>query len=50
MDFQDLVMQIYSPWCTTWCSVIILGYEYVNKSWDQKDKVANVELFKFGSG
>ena len=24
---QDLVMQIYSPWCTTWCSVIIWGSE-----------------------
>ena len=48
--FQDLVMQICSPWCTTWCSVIIWGYEHVHKSWDQKDKVANVELFKFGSG
>ena len=23
--FQDLAMQIYSPWCTTWCSVIIWG-------------------------
>ena len=48
--FQDLVMQIYSPWCTTWCSVIIWGSEHVHKSWDQKEKVANVELFKFGSG
>ena len=47
---QDLVMQIYSPWCTTWCSVIIWGYEHVHKSWDQKEKVANVELIKFGSG
>ena len=43
-------MQIYSPWCTTWCSVIIWGSEHVHKSWDQKEKVANVELFKFGSG
>ena len=47
---QDLVMQIYSPWCTTWCSVIIWGSKHVHKSWDQKEKVANVELFKFGSG
>ena len=47
--FQDLVMQIYSPWCTTWFSVIIWGFEHVHKSWDQKEKVANVELFKFGS-
>ena len=47
---QDLVMQIYSPWCTTWCSVIIWGSEHVHKSWDQKEKVANVNLFKFGSG
>ena len=43
-------MQIYSPWCTTWCSLIIRGSEHVHKSWDQKEKVANVELFKFGSG
>ena len=48
--YQDLFMQIYSPWCTTWCSVIIWGYEHVHKSWDQKEKVSNVELFKFGSG
>jgi len=48
--FQDLVMQIYSTWFTTWCSVIILGSEHVHKSWDQKEKDANVELFKFGSG
>ena len=48
--FQDLVMPICSPWCTTWCSVIIWGYEHVHKSWDQKEKVSNVELFKFGSG
>ena len=43
-------MQIYSPWCTTWCSIIIWGYEHVHKSWDQKEKVSNVELFKFVSG
>ena len=48
--FQDLFMQSYSPWCTTWCSVIIWGYEHVHKSLDQKEKVSNVELFKFGSG
>ena len=48
--FQDLVMQIYSPWCTTWCSVIICGPEHVHESWDQKEKVANVELLKLGSG
>ena len=47
---QDLVMQIYSPWCTNWCSVIIWGFEHVHKSWDQNVKVANVKLFKFGSG
>ena len=47
---QDLVMQTYSPWCTTWCSVIIWGSEHVHKTWDQKEKVANVELSKFGSG
>ena len=48
--FQDLAMQIYSPWCTTWCSVIIRGPEHVHKSLDQKEEVGNVELFKFGSG
>ena len=48
--FQDLAMQMYSPWCTTGSSVIIWGSEHVHKIWDQKDKVANVELIKFGSG
>ena len=48
--FQDLVMLTYSPWCTTWFSVIIWGSEHVHKCWDEKEKVANVELFKFGSG
>ena len=48
--YQDLVMQIYSPWCTTWCSVIIWGFEHVHKNSDQKDTLGNVELFKFGSG
>ena len=43
-------MQINSPWFTTWCSVIIWGSEHVHKCWDEKEKVANVELFKFGSG
>ncbi len=43
-------MQIYSPWCTTWCSVIIWGFEHVHKNSDQKDTLGNVELFKFGSG
>ena len=43
-------MQINSPWCTTWCSVIIWGSEHVHKSWDQKEKVANVKLFKFDYG
>ena len=48
--YQDLVMQIYSPWCTTWCSVIIWGFEHVHKNSAQKDTLVNVELFKFGSG
>ena len=42
-------MQIYSPWCTTWCSVIIWGFEHVHKNSDQKDTLGNVELFKLGS-
>ena len=48
--FQDLVMQIHSPWCTTWCSVIIWVHEHVKRVWDQMEKVGNVELFKLGSG
>ena len=47
---QDLVMKIYSPWCTTWCSGIIWGFEHVHKNSDQKDTLGNVELSKFGSG
>ena len=43
-------MQIYSPWCTTWCSVIIRGSEHVHKSIDQKEKLGNVKLLKLGSG
>ena len=48
--YQDLVMQTYSPWCTTWCSVIIWGFEHVHKNSDQKDTLGNVEFFKFCSG
>ena len=43
-------MQINSPWCTTWCSVIIWSCDHAHKSWNQGEKVSNVELFKFGSG
>ena len=48
--FQDLVMQIHSPWCTTWCSVIIWGFEHAHKSWRQGEEVGSTNLFKFGSG
>ena len=48
--YQDLVMQIYSPWCTTWCSVNIWGFEHVHTHSDQKDTPGNVKLFKLGSG
>ena len=48
--FQDLVMQIICPWCTTWCIVIIWVFEHVHKNWDQKEKFGNVELLEFGSG
>ena len=48
--FQDLLMQINSPWCITWCNVIIWGFEHVHKNSDQKDTLGNVELFKLGSG
>ena len=48
--FLYLTMQIYSPWCPTWCCVIIWGLEHVHKIWDQKETVGNVELLKFGSG
>ena len=42
-------MQICSPWCTTWFSVIIWGFEHVHKNSDQKDTLGNLELFKLGS-
>ena len=48
--FQDLDMQNYSPWCTTWCSAIIWDLEHAHKGWEQNKKVDNVKLFKFDSG
>ena len=48
--FLDLAKLNYSPWCTTWCSVIIWVLDHVHKVWDQMEKVGNVKLFKFGSG
>ena len=47
--YVDPVEHNTSPWCTTWCSRLIWSYKHVHKSWDQKEKVANVEMFKFGS-
>jgi len=48
--FQDLVIQIFSTWCTTWFSVIIWIFEHFHKNIDQKETIGNVELLKFGSG
>ena len=46
----DLVDQITSPRWTTWCGGLIWSCDHSHKSWNQGEKVGNVELFKFGSG
>ena len=48
--YQYLVMQIYYPWCTTWCSGLIWSCEYAHQSWGQGEKVGSTKLFKLDSG
>ena len=45
----DLVEQITSPWCTTWCGGLIWSGDHAHKSWGQAEKVGSTKLFKFDS-